>query len=50
MKAVEQRLSYKLVADRLGAAINTVRAHIRTVYGELQINSKADLISCVRSD
>ncbi|GAA3941501.1 response regulator transcription factor [Hymenobacter algoricola] len=44
VEALEQGLSYKLVADRLGISINTVRAHIRTVYDKLQINSKSELL------
>ncbi|WP_210514099.1 response regulator [Hymenobacter terricola] len=43
VEALEQGLSYKLVADRLGISLNTVRAYIRTVYDKLQINSKAEL-------
>jgi DNA-binding NarL/FixJ family response regulator len=45
VQAIEQGLSYKLVADRLSISINTVRAHIRTVYEKLQINSKAELMA-----
>ena len=45
VEALEQGLSYKLVADRLDISINTVRAYIRTVYDKLQINSKAELLS-----
>ncbi|AYA38341.1 DNA-binding response regulator [Hymenobacter oligotrophus] len=45
VEALEQGLSYKLVADRLGISINTVRAYIRTVYDKLQINSKAELLN-----
>ncbi|WP_179225547.1 response regulator transcription factor [Hymenobacter mucosus] len=44
VEALEQGLSYKLVADRLGISINTVRAYIRSVYDKLQINSKAELL------
>ncbi|GAA3958728.1 response regulator transcription factor [Hymenobacter antarcticus] len=44
VEALEQGLSYKLVADRLGISLNTVRAYIRTVYDKLQINSKAELL------
>jgi len=48
VEAIEQGLSYKLVADRLNMSINTVRAHIRTVYEKLHVNSKAELISRTR--
>lgn len=44
VEALEQGLSYKLVAVRLGISLNTVRAYIRTVYDKLQINSKAELL------
>ncbi|GGF21841.1 response regulator [Hymenobacter cavernae] len=45
VEALEQGLSYKLVADRLGISLNTVRAYIRSVYDKLRINSKAELLS-----
>jgi DNA-binding NarL/FixJ family response regulator len=38
-------LSYKLVADRLGIATETVRTLIKRIYKKLEINSKAELIS-----
>ena len=49
VEAIEQGLSYKLVADRLGLSINTIRAHIRTVYEKLHVNSKAELMNRVRT-
>ena len=45
VEALEQGLSYKMVGDRLGISLNTVRAYIRTVYDKLQINSKAELLA-----
>ena len=45
VQCVVEGLSYKLVADRMGITINTVRHHIRNIYGKLHINSKAELIS-----
>lgn len=45
VEALEQGLSYKLVGDRLGISLNTVRAYIRTVYDKLQINSKSELLA-----
>jgi DNA-binding CsgD family transcriptional regulator len=44
VEAIEQRLSYKLIADQLGMSVNTVRSHIRAVYEKLQVNSKTALI------
>lgn len=42
---IVEGLSYKLVADRLGISINTVRHHIRNIYKKLQVNSKAEIIA-----
>jgi DNA-binding NarL/FixJ family response regulator len=44
VEGLEQGLSYKLVADRLGISLNTVRAYIRTIYEKLKINSRAELL------
>ncbi len=44
VQGVVDGLSYKLIADRMGISINTVRHHIRNIYTKLQINSKAELI------
>jgi DNA-binding NarL/FixJ family response regulator len=44
VQCVVDGLSYKLIADRMGISINTVRHHIRNIYSKLQINSKAELI------
>lgn len=42
---IVEGLSYKLIADRMGISINTVRHHIRNIYTKLQVNSKAEIIS-----
>ena len=38
-------LSYKLIADRMQITMNTVRTHIRNIYTQLQVHSKAEVIS-----
>ncbi|MTI89369.1 MAG: response regulator transcription factor [Balneolaceae bacterium] len=38
-------LSYKMIADRYGISIDTVRAHIRNIYKKLHVNSKAEVIA-----
>jgi DNA-binding NarL/FixJ family response regulator len=43
VQAIEEGLSYRLVAERLGISLNTVRTHIRRVYDKLEVNSKAEL-------
>ena len=37
--------SYKMVADKLGIAFNTVNAHIRRIYEKLQVHSAGEAVS-----
>ncbi len=37
-------LSYKMIANKLGISIDTVRFHIKHVYRKLHVNSKAEVI------
>lgn len=37
--------SYKQVADKFFISVDTVKFHIRNIYGKLQINSRAELIN-----
>jgi len=43
--AVEQGLSYKLIADAFGITTDTVKNHLRAVYRKLHINSKGELLA-----
>lgn len=45
IKGIVDGLSYKLIADRLGISIDTVREYVKRTYKKLHINSKAELIS-----
>ena len=40
VQAIEEGLSYRLVAERMGITLNTVRTYIRRVYDKLEVNSK----------
>lgn len=37
--------SYKMIADKLGISIDTVRFHIRHIYGKLHVNSATEAVS-----
>ena len=44
VQGIVDGLSYKMIADRLGISIDTVRSHIMNIYRALNINSKGELI------
>jgi DNA-binding NarL/FixJ family response regulator len=37
-------LSYKLIADRMGVSLDTIRFHVKNVYKKLHVNSKGEVI------
>jgi len=48
VQGIEEGLSYKLIAARLGIQMGTVQNHIRSVYCKLEINSKGELMALAR--
>ncbi|MBO2009363.1 response regulator [Hymenobacter negativus] len=48
VRAIEDGLSYKLIAAKLGISVETVRNHIRHVYAKLQVNSKLEALAELR--
>ena len=49
-RCLVQGLGYKRIAQHLGVSIDTVRAHIRSVYSKLQVHSMAEAVSRVLGD
>lgn len=45
LRCLVHGLSYKAVAAELDISIDTVRSHIRAVYGKLQVHSVAEAVS-----
>lgn len=43
--AMVDGLSYKMIADRLGISLETVRQHIKNIYRKLHVNSKGEVIA-----
>lgn len=45
LRCLVQGMSYKRIARELGISMDTVRSHIRGVYGKLQVHSVAEAVS-----
>lgn len=45
LKGLVRGMAYQQVADSLGISIETVRTHVRNVYGKLQVHSVAEAVS-----
>ena len=43
VNGILEGLSYKMVSDKFGISLDTVRFHIKTIYRKLEINSKSEL-------
>ncbi len=44
LRCLVQGLAYKQAAARLGISIDTVRAHVRSIYGKLRVHSAAEAV------
>jgi DNA-binding NarL/FixJ family response regulator len=38
-------LSYKMIGDRMGVSLETVRSHIKSIYRKMHVHGKAEVIS-----
>jgi len=47
LELLSKGLRYKEIADRLFLSTETVRTHIRNIYGKLQVNSRTDALNKV---
>jgi len=45
LELLSKGLRYKEIADRLTISTETVRTHIRNIYGKLQVNSRTDALN-----
>lgn len=45
LRCLVQGMAYKQAADDLGVSLDTVRSHVRHVYGKLQVHSVAQAVS-----
>ena len=48
VSGLSEGLSYKLIGDKFGISMNTVRAHIKNIYKTLEVNSKIEVINMYR--
>jgi DNA-binding NarL/FixJ family response regulator len=44
LNALSQGQRYKEVADSQQISVNTVRTHIKAIYGKLHVNSRAEAV------
>lgn len=47
--ALSEGLSYKMVADKHGLSIDTIRSHIKKIYKILEVNSKIELLNLYKN-
>jgi DNA-binding NarL/FixJ family response regulator len=50
LKLLVEGHSYRSAADQLGASINTIAFHIKSIYGKLQVHSKSQAVARALSE
>ena len=51
LKLLVEGFSYKMVAEELNVAIETIRSHIKKIYKKLQVNSMSEaVVKAIRED
>ena len=49
IRGISEGLSYKLIADKYGISIDTVRSHIKRIYKLLNVHSKIEVVNMYRN-
>ena len=50
LRLMESGLKYKEIAAELVISLNTVRYHVKTIYGKLQVNTRTQAIIKARQN
>ena len=44
LKAIEEGLTNKAIAERLSISIETVKSHVKKIYQKLEVNNRMDIV------
>jgi LuxR family maltose regulon positive regulatory protein len=48
LRLMAEGLKYKEIAERLFISLNTVRSHVKAIYGKLQVNNRTQAVAVAR--